>query len=238
MQLPEESLALRLPPSQLASYVLEGLARDWRSDPSPFTFRSKFSNVKDEPLRLAYAEAWSWLRREGFLVPDPNPRLAIEPVNLVPSRAARAIQSVRDFEELRKRLLLLRDLVDARIAARVEADFFASAFDNAVNSAFREVEITVRAAAKLPAASFGVALMREAFHETSGPLTDPSASLPERQAVSGLCSGAMGLYRNPTAHRVVGLNAEQSVELFVLASHLLHVVDARCSASAGISGNP
>jgi hypothetical protein len=50
-------------------------------------------------------------------------------------------------------------------------------------------------------ADYGVTLMRKAFHPDTGALADSTRLSAERDAMSGLFSGAIGLYKNP--HRIL-----------------------------------
>ena len=70
--------------------------------------------------------------------------------------------------------------------------------------------------------------MRKAFGE-GGPLTDAAAPKAERQALSDLFAGAIGSYKNPHSHRSVTIESVEAVEMIVLASHLLGIVDKRSS---------
>ena len=91
----------------------------------------------------------------------------------------------------------------------------------------KEVEVKVREVGKFDPSDVGIQLMRKAFHPESGPLTDKTAPEAEREALSHLFTGAIGAYKNPSSHRMVTIDAPKAVELIVLASHLLNIVDER-----------
>ena len=74
-----------------------------------------------------------------------------------------------------------------------------------------------------------VLLMRKAFHPQTGVLTDKSLVESEQQAMGDLFAGAIGLFKNPGSHRVVAVEPAEGVELLMLASRLLKIVDARRS---------
>ena len=127
MDFPQDEIALKLSPPDLAGYVLTRLVNLWRADGCrPFSYWQALppSSEHKEDIRLAYAEAWNWLLREGLLLPDQNPWLIGPTENVVPSRKAREITDVPSYEALRKAKLLPRDLIEPRILMRVETSFF------------------------------------------------------------------------------------------------------------------
>lgn len=140
---------------------------------------------------------------------------------------AKRLQPLRGVEAYRKANLLPQKLLHPTIAQKVWATFLRGDYDTAVFQAFKEVEVAVRDASKLPDTEIGAPLMRRAFQAGSGPLTDTSRPTAEQEAVAHLFSGAIGSYKNPHSHRSLTIEATEAVEMIVLASHLLGIVDKR-----------
>jgi len=99
-------------------------------------------------------------------------------------------------------------------------------FSSAVFEAFKIVEISVRNLCNLPADVIGTNLMRKAFDCQKGILTNMSLPIAEREALSHLFAGAIGLYKNSHSHREVEISFNQAFEMLLLASHLLNVLDS------------
>lgn len=227
MQFPPTEVALALPPPELAGYLLMEFLRLWRKDKRSRDFGHlvPHDTRKNEETRLAYTEAWMWLIREGLALPDTDPALLMGSHSYVPSRRARSLSSLADFEAMRASRLLPREILHPLILLEVETDYFKGRYDNAVLNAFRRVEIAVREKAMLSDKVVGVRLMRTAFDCDEGPLRHRADDEGERQGMGHLFAGAFGVYGNSTRHREVGLEASESVELFVLASHLMRIVE-------------
>ncbi len=70
--------------------------------------------------------------------------------------------------------------------------------------------------------------MRKAFDPQKGPLRDRDAEAGEREAMPQLFAGVIGLYKNPSSHRRPEMNDPAAViEILMIASHLLRIVDER-----------
>ena len=96
-----------------------------------------------------------------------------------------------------------------------------------MRDAFTAVEISVRDAGGFPVDDIGTDLMRKVFHEKTGPLTDRTLPKAERESFAHLFAGAIGAYKNPHSHRKVTMDdLREAQRQVLLASHLLHVIDA------------
>src|SRR5690606_5943245 len=104
-------------------------------------------------------------------------------------------------------------------------NFAAGHYDTAVRDASVILEDVVRTAAGYGPGRIGVALMRDAFNLTSGPLTDTGALAGERERMADLFAGAIGVFKNPLSHRRVG-NSDPApvIEELMLISRLLRFV--------------
>lgn len=233
--LPDAPALLALEPEELAGYLMEYLnsLSDREKDQihhhnysQPDNFQGYPSEFQNDIAR-AFMEAWIWLEREGMLALKPGESGGWVFI----TRRGKALRGHMDVEAFRQRDLLPKKMIHPAIVQKVWSAFIRGEYDTAIFQAFREVEVAVRDAGNFSQDDIGVKLMRKAFDKNDGVLTDKTLPDGERESMAHLFSGAVGLYKNSTSHRNVAIDSVMAVEIIMLASLLLKIVDTRTQSS-------
>ena len=240
--IPDAEILLGLAPEELGERILFLLKARLRDRPRDFnnngefhphsmmsevwprtTLGPEYPKAKEREINQAQIEAWHWLRTQGHIVEAPG--LNGSQGWCVLSRRAEKLKTPADFQAIKSGSKPTREVLHPQVAM-LWPRLLTGDLDGAAFNAMHSVEVAVREAAGLPNSDIGVDLMRKAFNPKDGPLTDKTSEPGEREALSHIFAGAIGTYKNPRSHRRVNLaNVDEAVEILMLASNLLRIVE-------------
>lgn len=186
--------------------------------PNRWNVLNEAQNAGRQALVPVLSEALQWLESKVLIAPSGS---SSERDWLLVTR--RGLQVLSDgLAALQAGERLDIDL-HPRIGPSVRTQFLIGEYELAVLKAMRSVEIRVRELSGRP--GIGRPLIQNAFGK-QGNLRDFTAEPGEQTALMELLSGAIGLFRNPPAHREVDFDdPTHAAEVIILASLLMRLLD-------------
>lgn len=225
---PPIETVLELEPEELAPFVLKHLSKVNKINRYNYTLNTNDGmqeyageHLKDFQKRLM--EAFVWLEREMFIVPLPNEQ---GEWRFIVRRGERILLEEEDLSSYKQGQLLPSENLHPILVRKVKPLFLRGDYSTAIFQAFKAVEMQVRKVGGYSKGDYGTDLMRKAFNPQTGKLSNTHSEQSEKQAMSDLFAGAIGLFRNPTSHRDIdGISPIEAADYIKLANCLLKMVD-------------
>lgn len=223
---PPIETVLEMEPEELAPFVLKHIQK------SPNINRYNYALASTEMIEYAgrehlkelqerLMEAFIWLEREMFVAPKPGEQ---GEWRFITRRGTKALQE-EDFSAYVKGSLLPSETLHPILVRKVKPLFLRGDYDTAVFQAFKIIEVQVRKTGGYAKGDIGVPLMRKAFHPQTGSLKNTQSEESEKQAMSDLFAGAIGLFKNPVSHRFIEtITPEDAADLIRFANFLLKIL--------------
>lgn len=215
----EEIVAL--PVDELSLLLLADIDAN-SNTPNKFNWMNAARNAYGvmTPAMQALAEAWNWLESRGLVATNFSQSSSDW---VFVTRLGRKVLSngLRPLQALDRISLDLHK----ELEREVRPQFLLGKYDLAVFAAFKAVEVRVRELSGASDSDIGVKLMRREFGE-KGSLRQAEMDAGEAVAMMELFAGAIGLFKNPSSHRVVTYeDPTEAAEAVFLADLLMRVLD-------------
>ncbi len=235
--IPDAAVLLGLAPEEVAFSLLKVASNNLENGKvhrdtviaisAPVSQEQPYNNAQTRiQVEHALIEALHWLEVNAILLPEPGTNGQNGWRFL--GRRGKELVDRDSFDKFQRAAAFPKELLHPSIADRVWVSLARGELDNAVFFAFRTVEEAVRTVGGFADTDIGTDLMRKAFNNNDGPLTDKTQPIAEREALAHLFAGAIGSYKNPHSHRTVTINDHtEAQEMVMLASHLLRIIDSR-----------
>ena len=224
---PPIETALDMEPEELAPFVLRHLKKAGgkinRYNYSLISAEKKeYAGEYIDRFQRQLMEAFVWLEREMFLAPTPGEG---GEWRFITRRGEKALEE-EDFTAYVKGSLLSSGTLHPILVRKVKPLFLRGDYDTAIFQAFKIVEVQVRSKGGYSNSDYGTDLMRKAFHSETGILTNKKSEKAEKEAMSHLFTGAIGLFKNPSSHRFIeNITPEDAADLIRFANFLLKIIE-------------
>ena len=140
---------------------------------------------------------------------------------------AKRLGSAEEFQKFMLWRKIDQSMLHPKIAEEAVSFVIRREYQQAIFTAMLTIETSVREAGGYGQKMIGTDLMNKAFGK-GGRLRDSEADSAEEEGIRSLFAGTIAAYKNPRSHRKVEMDDEMEVmEIIILASHLLYIVDSR-----------